>query len=93
MGPTPQWCETAIRSANGGTVFAASGTDFEVTPLKRSRRESRSKDGSCCVSTARRNGAPRTQERLDVSLAARAGILLAWAEPEPGDAGMTGGGS
>ena len=41
MGPTPQWCETAIRSANGG-FFTLS----QASSLKRGCRETRTKDGS-----------------------------------------------
>jgi hypothetical protein len=89
MGSTPQWCETAIRSANGGFF-----TDFSVSSLKRGDRESRTNDGSRRVSTAKRNGALRTQERLDASLASSPWISSSGPQSQmPGDAGMAGGGS
>ena len=86
MGPTPQWCETAIRSANGGFF-----TQSQASSLKRGAR---TKDGSRRVPTAWRNGAPRSQERLDVSLASAVGSTFPRSQSQkPGDAGMAGGGS
>jgi hypothetical protein len=94
MGWTPQWCETAIRSANGGFF-----TEFGIPEASELRlrgagnAEIAREDGSRRVENARRNGAPRTQERLDVSLAARAVGRRVHSSQMPGDAGMAGGGS
>lgn len=93
MGSTPQWCEKPssrrVSLAKGGFFTAARPSRGMATLIHETMRPHasgwigpRRKDESRRVSTAERNGALCTQERLDVSLAVRVGILPTRTEPD-----------